>query len=956
MNNLFRAFLPALVAMLTWDCSDTASLPQNPDVGDVFEGPHRVFTLGEEADGLTASEITVSFMSENGVRFTRHAGHTRVDGRSTFSLDRGLAEGTYRLLAAGYSAGGDSQEDDDDAREFGFGSRIQVTPSGITVIDSFDPILGYAGLGTKDNPYIISSSSHLFNLMMTVNDYDSNRRISSDTYFLQVCDIDMKQMSRSCDMEYGWMPIGADTNTPFRGVYLGDGHEITNLIIDRPHSAGIGLFGFVSEASVDGLKMRSCTISGQFAVGTVAGAVVAAGGNVRSTGTFTNCTVTDCKISCPETSVAIGGILGATDMQARALLADCSASGGSISGAMNVGGITGSGGLFSSIMISGCENSMPVTSLGSGAGGMIGTADTLQVVSCTNMADIKGSTNAKAGLPVIGTGGIAGGSGFSWITGSRNSGRITGVEGVGGIIGSTRVRGSSSEAYMYNQSVLRYCSNSGEINGTRFVGGAIGEAQAGTYAVCNTAAVSGTDYVGGICGNSSVSVIHNSLNSGDIKGSTRVAGICGKTTWGSFAINQNLGNVTGSAGHTAGVVALAGNNTVVHYCSNFGTVTGPSSSPVGGIIGEIGDPRKWTASDIAECIVGSLECVMAVAGPVIALAENTIGMAESVEIVIKMIETDADIALQITDYVLLGFGIVELVSPEVEEELSTTMHAKTQEVSAEISDQLKALRSRCTGSVSNFGQVTLSPYIDNVSNVVTYYETGENDEKFNDAINEARQERAEAVEKYSHTKEIVHEVIAGVAVVAGTASMIVSSIATGGVATAAVLAGSAASAVGGINAIVKSCTDFEKNAVIISQCVNAGPVKSPGNSRASSIAGKMCDFSEMYDCLNTAAVDADGFELFAGDTGGQCEMLRCVSLVPATNPESVGPVYNSVVCDPSLSGDKTMVVYNYLLASPSAMSNTSTYTQYFFKIGSGEVWNIPSGYPFPIPNISEMQK
>lgn len=957
MKRLLRILCSAIVTFLTFACSDSPSMPTyDPDNGD-FEGIQRIIILGDEANALMASEITISFLSESGVRFTRKAIHSRSGGCSTFSLDRGLAEGTYRLLSAEYidEQAKPGENDKTSLGEFGFGSRISVTSHGISVIDNFDPVLGYAGLGSKENPYIISSASHLFNLMMIVNDYDSNRMISTGTYFRQVCDIDMKQASLSCDMGYGWLPIGADPNTPFRGIYLGDGHKITKLFIDRPHSVGIGLFGFLCEASVDGVNMNSCTISGQFAVGSVAGAVISSGGNLRNYGTFTNCTATDCKISGPSTSVSLGGILGAADMHAKVLLAECKTQGGSISGGMNVGGIAGGCGMYSSVMISGCDNNMPVTSLGSGAGGMIGTADTLQVVSCRNMAEIKGSTDAKSGLPVIGAGGIAGGSGTSWITGSQNAGRVSGIEGVGGIIGSTRVCGSDSEGFIYNQSVLRHCSNSGAVSGTRFVGGTIGEAQAGTYNVCNSGAVSGTDYVGGICGTSSVAVIHNSLNSGNIDGSRYVSGIIGKCTWGSLAIDQNMGSVTGKSGHTAGVVALAGNNTVVHYCANFGTVSGPSSHPVGGLIGEIGDPREWTAENIAECVIGSLECVMAIAGPVLAVVEGVVGMAKSVEFVLKIVETGADIALQISDYTLIGFSIAELVSHEVEEELSASMHSKTKETSAEITEHIKTLRNSCTGSISNFDNTTLSPYINNIANVVSYYDVEGNDEKYNDAINETRAERAEAVEKYAHAKEIFHTVIAGVAVVTSTATLIAGSIASGGTATAILLVGSAASLVGGVNAIVKSCTDFEENAVVISQCVNAGTVKSQGNNKASSIVGKMSDYSVVYDCLNTAKVESGKKGLFAGDVGNRCEILRCVSLAQAFDPYNLNSAC-SVICDPTLSGDDTFVAYNNLVASCEAMSKISTYSGYYFNIGENSLWNIPSGYPFPIPNVSQMQK
>ncbi len=947
-------FLASLLPVM-WSCSDKEPEINTPQQQtDRFDGPHRIITLGEETAGLHAGDVEISLMSADGTVFSRKAAHIRENNVSTVTLSKGLAEGNYRLLMATYPSTNGS-----DREEFGLGSRISVTAEGISVLDRFDPVLGYSGAGTKENPYIVSSSSHLFNLMMTVNDYDSNRLITPDTYFQQVCDIDMKQMSKSCDAQYGWLPIGSDTNTPFRGVYLGDGHTISNLTVKRPASSGIGLFGYLFNATIDGLTMKSCTLSGQFAVGSVAGAVITSGGNDRGTGTFTNCKAIDCNISGPATSAAVGGILGATDMYARTLLASCSVSGGSLSGGMNIGGITGGAGRFSSIMISACENSAPVTSILSGTGGIIGTADTLQVVGCTNTARIAGLTGAQGSNPGIGTGGIAGGSGFSWITGSRNTGEVSGIEGVGGIIGSTRIKGSETESFVYNQSVLRYCSNSAPVTGTRFVGGAIGEAQAGGYAVCNSGSVSGTDYVGGICGVASVAVLHNTVNSAPVKGSRYIGGILGKCTWGSLAINQNIADVTASNGHAGGVVSLAGNNSIINYCSNFGTVIGPSSAPVGGIVGEIGDPRKWTALNVVECVVGSLEIVMSVAGPVLAVVEEGFELAEAAEIAIKIVETGVDVALQITDYALFGYGIAEMVNPETESELSAEMHALTEEASAEINSEIAEMRLKCAGSFPNFGGISLTPaYTDAVSQVVGYYETDGNDEKFNEAINETREERGESLERISKAQEIAHTVVAGVAIACSTVAIIGGTIASGGTATAFMVMGSMAALAGGINALVKTCTEFEHNAVVISQCVNSGSISSPGNNSASSIAGKIADGCAIYDCLNTASVSSSNYEAFTGSFGNHCDIAHCVSLVNVVRTSTGSPVTASVVCDThQKAGQPVTDPYTYVIsANPADLANTSIYEKCSFSMGADGLWTIPSGYPFPIPNRSQMQK
>lgn len=66
--------------------------------------------------------------------------------------------------------------------------------------------------------------------------------------------------------------------------------------------------------------------------------------------------------------------------------------------------------------------------------------------------------------------------------------------------------------------------------------------------------------------------------------SSHAAGICGKATWGSFAINQNAGAVVTSSGWAGGIAGLAGNNTVITYCSNFAPIDG-GSGYAGGIVG-----------------------------------------------------------------------------------------------------------------------------------------------------------------------------------------------------------------------------------------------------------------------------------------------------------------------------------------------------------------------------------
>ena len=386
-NIHFRSAVPAvrllvfgILVLALASCAKDG--PDNPGA-DSFEGRFTDIPLTVECDGLSEGDFEIAIMAEDGTLLSRRATHSRSGQRSLIRLRTGLKEGTYRLLHAAAI-----EPEEEYPIEFGFGSRINISAKGVSVLDDFNSELGFAGQGTADDPLIVSSSSHLFNLMMAVNDYDSNRLITKDTYFLQVCDIDMKSMSRSCDSHYGWMPIGADTNTPFRGVYLGDGHEIRNLIISRPATPGVGLFGYVIDA--------------QYAVGTIVGAVIDSGDNRRGTVAITNCSTDESTVEGNSTSAMVGGIIGAVDMHSKALLSNCSVTGGSVKGNINTGGILGGAAIYSSVMMSACTGRTPVTGLGSGTGGLVGTTDTLQAVGCVNYERVMGPAAAPRDNPGIG--------------------------------------------------------------------------------------------------------------------------------------------------------------------------------------------------------------------------------------------------------------------------------------------------------------------------------------------------------------------------------------------------------------------------------------------------------------------------------------------------------------------------------------------------------------------------
>lgn len=955
-----------------------------PDGTDNYVGDVRSFSLGEETSRFTASTFKCSLSAADGTVFSRQGVHERSGDVSNITLDVGLRDGVYRLLYFEYSTNDNPSllhfAERFPTSQYGLGCRISVSGGNVTVLDNYDDEIGLSGDGTKESPYIISSYESLIRLKDYVNADATNSKITPDTYFRQEQPIDMFQASCQCDMQYGWNPIGADTNTPFRGVYIGN--EITGLYINRPSSAGIGLFGYVYKGTISGLTVANSDITGNFAVGRIVGAFISAGDDGgRTMSSMIGCGVKNSSVKGSDGSTGIGGIVGGLDMYTSTLISGCDSRGTTVKGCYNVGGLVGGAGLYSRADIQDCENASEVTGRFSGAGGIIGTADTLYVSACRNMAPIHGATDFKgaAGTSGIGVGGIAGGTGMSWISASTNTAPVNGQYGVGGIVGSTRIKGSDKDAYMFNSSVVRWCGNEGAVSGGSSVGGICGESQFGCYGVYNTGAVSGDDFVGGIAGNTSIAVAHNAVNSGKVMGSTHVSGIVGKTTWGSLALDHNYGDVTSGGRYTGGVLGLGGNNTMIHYCGNFASVKSTGDGPVGGVVGEIGDPREWTAAQIADCVIGSAEMVLAVAGPVIGVAGHlleevagkVVTMIEITEFSLHMIVTGADTGM-------FGYTIDELINPETESEMELSVHSAIDSGCTAVADRINSMRgSYDSYSLNGFDRQALKgQYNANVNDIIGWYGQEGNDEEFNDAINEARVERMEQLEKQHQTSAIIHEVVAGVCIAVGTVAAIGATVASGGTAAAFILAGSVTAVAGGLNAITKGCGEFAENTVIISQCVNAGDVSCAADG-AGGIIGKLQDNGVLRDCLNMGRCLSSNGRQIVSHQRPKARVTNCIGIGDGFGGINDGSISGSVMLtDKAVSSDaKGMDLEEdgYMPLSRTEIADkdlyVKTYTYYNsdmmkqsvsagFDIGSPTSrWCMGGGSSgCPVPNFSEYRK
>ncbi|MDG5799009.1 YDG domain-containing protein [Marinilabiliaceae bacterium ANBcel2] len=231
------------------------------------------------------------------------------------------------------------------------------------------------GSGTETDPYLINSLANLLWLEEETN----NRRLFTNTWFLQTSDIDASETINLNDGK-GWKPMGRRWNSEFRGIYDGDGYEIDGLYINRPDEDYVGLFGGVRDAKVSNIGLTNANIVGRNQVGGIAGTVE--GSQLNSC--FTN---------------------------------------GSIKGVYSVGGIGGI--IYSASKVKESYN-LAVVEGDNAVGGVVGNTSGSDFYDNYNLGSVKGNEQI---------GGFAGRS-TSRLKNVYNAGKVAGHERTGGLTGS----------------------------------------------------------------------------------------------------------------------------------------------------------------------------------------------------------------------------------------------------------------------------------------------------------------------------------------------------------------------------------------------------------------------------------------------------------------------------------------------------------------------------------------
>ena len=256
---------------------------------------------------------------------------------------------------------------------------------------SLVPSTGVSGGETCHIALVIETVTQLENLAQKVNEGEAFSGINVDL----VENLDLNNEA--------WTPIGG-TNTPFSGVFNGNDHTISNLLIEGNDSE-VGLFGYTTNGEIKNLTIKNADVSGYLNVGVLVG--------TPYTSKYSNITITgDIKV---EGFAYVGGV-GGKNAYASWTNVTVNASEGSYVKANSisdkeyrtyVGGVIGFMG-EGSIVMTNLNSNIDVYGSTCDVGGITGIAHYgNKFVNCSSSGDIQ-ITNATDESNCVQIGGIAG--------------------------------------------------------------------------------------------------------------------------------------------------------------------------------------------------------------------------------------------------------------------------------------------------------------------------------------------------------------------------------------------------------------------------------------------------------------------------------------------------------------------------------------------------------------------
>ena len=307
-------------------------------------------------------------------------------------------------------------------------------------------VIPFAGSGTAEDPYVISTTEEFAALSWYSDILDKNIILNED-------------LNLSGVVLY---PIGDLGH--FTGMFKGQGHTLRDVIIQHPGSDSVGLFAIIgSGGHIQNLNMEKMSIEGRYYVGGLVG---------YNFGEISSCNVGG---SVKGNNDYVGGLMG---LNRFGILANCYAS-GSVSGTAYIGGLVGSdeGGSLTD-----CNTTNSVSG-SQKIGGLVGY-NSGKITACYATGTISSSADYSE------VGGLVGENFYGTLLVCYAMGRVSGYEYVGGLVGRH-----------YNDTITA-CYATGAVNGNFDVGGLVGYNEYGAITDCYASGfVRGSgDTAGGLVG------------------------------------------------------------------------------------------------------------------------------------------------------------------------------------------------------------------------------------------------------------------------------------------------------------------------------------------------------------------------------------------------------------------------------------------------------------------------
>ncbi len=371
------------------------------------------------------------------------------------------------------------------------------------------------GTGEPNEPYLIYTAEQMNEIGLHEEDWDKHFKLMANI-----------NLSLYTGTDFNIIGTG---NSPFTGVFDGNGHTISNFTWSSANGSYVyvGLFAYVADPNAEIKNLG--LIDPNIVAGTLDRVGSSLVGNLAD-GILTNCYVKGGSVSGGS---YVGGLVGRN----RGTIVSCYST-SIVTGNYDTGGLAGqSGGTITNCYTTGSvisdlwggglvgDNDGNLTSCYS-TGSVVGNEDigglvgcnSGTITSCRSAAKVTGKDNSgglvgynvyaipRLGPPIIGT-----------ITSCYSASDVTGRDKVGGLVG-------------YSGGVITNCHASGSVIGEARVGGLIGN-NGGTLTNCYSAGnVAGNEYTGGLVGDGSRSRIFESFWDIETSGQPDSAGGEGKTT------------------------------------------------------------------------------------------------------------------------------------------------------------------------------------------------------------------------------------------------------------------------------------------------------------------------------------------------------------------------------------------------------------------------------------------